>query len=203
MKYKAETEFRRTSSGTGVIILSLIIAAGIIAGAFCSMNEQYVGCPWLHQFFMPYSSNVKLSHMFVCTAASSLIFLAAVFITGTSAIGQPVGVFLLLYRSFGAGLSAAVVYSAFGIKAVPSVLLLVLPKAAVSLMIAVLAVREAFRSSCGLAVYFSSGNSTENGSLRLYIVRFAVLASISVLVSAGDTALNHFSGGILSLQDIP
>ena len=194
MKYKAENE----QKGAGILLLTLITAAGIITGALYSLKGDFAECPLLHQYVMPYS-DVRYTVMFAHTTVSSLIFLAAVFFAGFSAIGQPVAVLLLLYRSFGAGLAAAVMYGIYGIKAVPSVIILMFPKAAVLLLTAVIAVRESVRSSCGIIRCFLFGESTDNGGLKLYIVRFTVLAFISVLVSAGDAVLNYFFGGLIGI----
>lgn len=188
MKYKAEPERKRTS----ITLLSLITAAGIIAGAFYSVKGQYTDYPQLHQFFMPYGTGVKMIEAFTCSSIMSLIFLAAVFSAGTSIFGQPLSVLLLMYRGFGAGLAVSGLYNDLGFKAVAVILPLVFPKAVLYLTAAVLAVRESVYFSCGLARYAIFGEGAHGGRLRLYIIRFIVLAFLSVLVSAGDAALNHF-----------
>ena len=185
MKYKAETDNNRT----GMALLLILLAVGVTAGAVYSVKGQYTDCFWVHQYLVPCGYS-ELPLMTVRSAAFSVLFLAAVFLTGTSAVGQPFSLLLLLYRCFGAGLSAAEMYLCVGSEYSFAAAVIMLVKTAVQLMTAFAAVRGALRSSCGLACYFAAGGGTGNGeSFRLYIARFAFLSFISVLVSAGGAVL--------------
>ncbi|MBR1824259.1 MAG: hypothetical protein IJ779_08520 [Ruminococcus sp.] len=190
-------KYRTIKRETGFILLAVSAAVGIAFGAVWAAKGQLTESPWLHQYFIPTVRGESLFVSFLHTALSALIFLLAVFLVGTSAAGQPTALALMAYRGFGAGFSAAVVYDTLGLKAVPAVLVHILPKAAGMLIIAVFAVREALRCSCGLACFFAKGESGDGASLGLYAVRFIVLAVISILLSAADTALNSLFGSLL------
>ena len=183
MKYKV------SGKGTGFLIMAAIAASGIATGAVWAAHGGLTDTPWIHQFFR---SEGSPSQQFLRSTVSALVFLGAVFIAGTSAIGQPAALGLLFYRGFGAGVSAALLYGGMGVRAVPVVAVFLLPKAVGYIFTAMLAVREAVRSSCGLARFMAYGDDSGQGSLRLYLVRFFVLAVMSAGVSALNAVLTHF-----------
>lgn len=187
------------NTGTGFILLSAVTAVGTASGAVWSAMGMFTGSPLIHQYFRDAETN-GLSQIFAHTALSALLFLMAVFLSGTSALGQPSSLILLFYRGFGTGVSAAMLYSEMGLKAFTAVVLLLLPKALCMLITAIIAVREALRSSCGLACCMTGADSYGNhsGSLRLYAVRFIVLAFISIAVSAADTVMLSLFSSIIS-----
>ena len=192
MKYKVNDK------GTGFNLLAEIAAVGIASGAVWSAMGKFTASPWIHQYFRADNIN-SISQLFTHTALSALIFLTAVFISGTSAVGQPAALGLLFCRGFGAGSSAAAIYSEYGLKAFPAVALTMLPLTFCMLITAVIAVRESLRSSCGLSHCMAAGDSYDShaGSLKLYIVRFIVLAFISIAVSAAHAVLIRLSGSVI------
>jgi hypothetical protein len=197
MKYTTD----RNRSETSFLLLTAVIMAGIVIGALYSSKGQFTGSPWLGQYFIHKGDNAKALTLFLHTASSSVFFLMSVFLCGTSAVGQPLSLALLLYRGFGAGLSATCLYGGMGIKAVPAVMILLLPKAAVMLIAALLAVRESIRSSCRLAGFLINGECSDDNKscLRMYLIRFMVLASLSILISAGDALLYQLMDGLLRI----
>lgn len=181
-------------TGTGIMLLMLTAAAGIAAGAvFTALNGGQAPSVWLHQYLMPVSSGTPLSEAILHIFTGYILFLSAFFITGTSAIGHPVSLCLLLFRGIGAGVSVSYLYYVSGISAFPEVVFAVLPEAAAALIIAAAAARESMRSSCGLVKCMVQGDTYENGvrSFKMYCVRFMVLSVISLLTAAGCTILNY------------
>ena len=61
--------------------------------------------------------------------------------SGFFVFGQPIGVALLVWRGVGIGISVAEMYKIHGAGAIPEVIMLILPKAFVSAIVAVLAIR--------------------------------------------------------------
>lgn len=197
MKHRNEltkTESRRLC----LTLLHLIIAAGIIAGAFAvrlfsSKNPAELW--WLHQFFPPiFSGNTVLA---VCrnTFLSSLIILAAVFFFGFSSAGQPLSLAALFYRGIGIGFSTAYMYSVSGAGALPSVLILLFPKALALSFTAALAVRESLKLSAALFSFLLTDEPPETGmkkNLKLYFVKFLVLTVLTFFIAAADSLLNYF-----------
>ena len=64
----------------------------------------------VHQFFMPLYGGNTLFAVMKNTFFSVAAVLIAAFIGGLSAVGQPLGAALLMYRGFGIGLSAAMIF---------------------------------------------------------------------------------------------
>ncbi|MBR1750672.1 MAG: hypothetical protein IJ740_07310 [Ruminococcus sp.] len=189
-------------SEKGLFLTCAALSAGVTLGAlyFCRTTAPAVQTPFLHQYFSPLLSGQTPAEVFRNTAASLLLFLAAAFISGLCAAGQPIGAALLIYRGFGIGLSAAQLYSVRGAAAIPAAAVLFLPKALAAEGTAGLAVRELIRSSNGLLRYLVTGQPPEEGesrSLRMYCVRFAVLAAISLFIAAADAVLSYLFSGLL------
>lgn len=177
----------------GFFLLGLCAAAGIIAGSVMeAKNMEAVSSPWVHQFFSPISGGDGFLESVGNSCLSSAIFLAAVFFTGLFVFGQPFGIVLLIWRGIGIGASVAGMYGLCGAEAIPAVIMLVLPKALVSVIIAVLAVRELIRSSNMLLSFTAVGEIRENrrSGIRLYCIKFLVLLLISVIVCIAGSAVN-------------
>jgi hypothetical protein len=185
------------SRKTSVMLLSILVITGIIAGSIYQSVKKPEPFYWLHQYFAPVFSGINLFEYMRNGILISMTFAAAAFLLGFFAFGQPFGAALLIYRGFGIGASTALMYSLYGGKAFAAVLVTVLPKAAALTFIAILAVRELIRAS----VYSLSCWTTENGgdskrmSIQLYCLKFIVLAVLTLIVAVADAAVNFaFSG---------
>lgn len=177
---------------TSYDILFVFIFIGIVIGSLFAVKKGAVS-PWLHQFFMPLYSGSNVFEILRNTFLSSAAFVLAAFVSGLSAAGQPAGAAMLIYRGFGVGFSTAALYMLYGAKAVPAVLLLILPKAVTLMMIAFLAVRELMRSSSMLLGYISGKERDgERYSFRLYCIKFIVLSALCAAIASGDAAINYF-----------
>lgn len=186
-----QTEIRR------ICIMGLNAAAvvGIVIGGAAAVFSSDFSNAWLHQFFAPVYSGNTVFEVFRNTFLSSLLFLALTFILGFFALGQPIGIGMLIYRGFGIGFSVAAMYSQRGFEAVSSVIILVIPKAVAICFLSSLAVREMIRLSNSQFRYLFTENAGESGSgrtVRLYCVKFAVISLIMLIISVIDAALNYF-----------
>ena len=115
-----------------------------------------------------------------------ILFLFAAFLAGLSAVGQPFGLLLLVYRGVGIGVSAGAMYALRGQDAILPVIITFLPIASAVSVISALAVRESVRNS-GIIFSFClsrSEDSYDRPSFRLYCVRFIVLIIFSIFASA-------------------
>lgn len=179
---------------TGFAPLYALVIIGIIIGSMYAERGHHSENMLVHQFFMPLYGGNTLFAVMKNTFFSVAAVLIAAFIGGLSAVGQPLGAALLIYRGFGIGLSAAMMYDLFGAKAVSGVLVLILPKAVAVIIISVLAVRELFRSSGAIFAFIVRGDTHDDSrrSFRLYCIKFAALTVISLLISIADAALNYF-----------
>ena len=185
--------------GAGFILMCTACAAGVALGSLPVISTAGADCPWLHQYFSPALCGDTVFSIFTRTLLSSVIFLAAAFLAGTSAFGQTVGTALLVCRGVGIGVSVSSVYAAGGLRALPAVAVLILPFALAELYIAVIAVREVIRSSNAQFGFMVSGGkrSSERSSFRLYSARFAVLTLISLIISLAESLASYIFGGLL------
>lgn len=174
-------------------VLALTATVGIFIGSFFGAERQDLPSAWIHQYFYPFACDRSLFSFFLNDCASAAVFISAVFLFGLFPTGQPLAAVALVYRGFGAGLSAALLYARFGRAAVTAVLLLIIPKAIAYIYISMLAVREGIRSSdyiLHMLIYNDSEN-TKAFSLKMYAVKYGVLILLSVVAAAADTAVNY------------
>ncbi|MCQ2490770.1 MAG: hypothetical protein MJ079_04180 [Ruminococcus sp.] len=184
---------------TGFILMCAVCAAGVIIGSLPAVSSVGADCPWLHQYLSPTLCGDTVFSIFARTLLSLLLFLAAAFLSGMFALGQPLGTALIFYRGAGIGISVSAVYAAGGLRSLPAVVVLILPFALAELFAAVIAAREVIRSSNELLRFMISGckRSSERRSFRLYCIRFAVLALISFIISLSVPMVSYLFGSLL------
>lgn len=183
------------SKRNSLFILTAFVTLGIFIGAFfCTRDFKLLESPWVNQYFYPPFKNGHFLNAFQNTILSSVIFIALVFIFGLFAAGQPLGVSLLIYRGFGIGVTASMLYLDFGRGAVPIILILLIPKSIAFIYISILAVRENIRCSNFIlrSLLYTESDNCKRVGFRLYCIKFLVLIFISIAVSALDIALNYF-----------
>lgn len=95
---------------TGFAPLYALVILGIIIGSMYAERGHHSENMLVHQFFMPLYGGNTLFAVMKNTFLSVAAVLIAAFIGGLSAVGQPLGAALLMYRGFGIGLSAAMMY---------------------------------------------------------------------------------------------
>ena len=180
------------SRKTSIILLSILVIIGIIIGSIYQTVKMPEPSYWLHQYFAPVFKGINLFEYMRSGIFISIAFTAVVFLLGFFAFGQPFGIALLIYRGFGIGASAALMYTLYGGKAFMLILITVLPKAAALTFIAVLAVRELIRASVfSLSCWISeNGNDSKRMSIQLYCLKFIVLAVMVIIAAAVDAAIN-------------
>lgn len=189
--YISETEKHKS----GFFLLCLVEIVGIIIGSFLAVSSDN---EFLRQNFCPALHGATLLEIFRSTLVSSLIFIIMAFFSGLSAIGQPVGIALIIAKGAEIGLSAGFIYAQKGLSAFPAVMVLNVPKALAFSAVAVLAVREVWRSSSSLLRFLVSGeHSTEQNSLRLYCLKYLVLIIIIFIISIADVLMNYIFAGLL------
>ena len=196
MKYGNDltrTESRRIC----IFLLHIAVVAGIAVGAAivaAKKDTDLSGEWWLHQYFAPaYSGNTVLA-VFRNTFVSSAVQLVLIMLLGFFSLGQPFGAALLVYRGVGIGASVASMYMISGAGSLLPILVLVVPKAIILSYISVLGVREAFRLSAVQLRFLFRDELPEakmKRAVKLYFVKFLVLAAIIMLVSAADSVMNY------------
>lgn len=177
------------------LLLLSVLSAGILIGAVYGTGHG-VKSPWVHQYFLPEYSGGTIYEVFRNTFVSLFLFTMAEFVMGLSAIGQPVGVLMLLYRGFGIGASVSSIYAEKSLHAVPEVLILILPECLAVSGITILSVREQMRLSRGVLTAVISEKTHTDKEFRLYCLEFLVLAVFSFLVAVFATLMNYVFSGL-------
>lgn len=173
------------------LMLCAAVSAGMIAGSVYGAAHPH-GLPLiLHQCFLPGESGTGFLTVTRNTFFSSALFIAAAYLAGLSALGQPVGIALLIYRGFGIGASSASLYSSEGAGAAFKVTLQLMPAALALTGVAILAVRELLRTSTAVLRLWTAGELKDEKliDLRLYSVKYAVLLLLSAIISLADGAV--------------
>ncbi len=195
MKHTIYLPERNNCCITAVYYAPLFI--GMLAGAIKVSGNISGISPLIHQYIAPVYSGGTVGEVFWHTMTVTLLCTGIAFMFGLCAVGQPFGIALLLYRGFGIGVSAAVQYEFGGVKALPEVLLLLLPKALVCTALTFLAVRELLRSSGSLLRFMCKADEMQRPEMKLYCIRFGVIAALSVAAAAVDALLNFLLAGVL------
>ncbi|MCM1314541.1 MAG: stage II sporulation protein M [Alistipes senegalensis] len=186
----------QADSGKSKFLLLLpVLTAGILTGAIYTAGHA-VESPWVHQYFIPELSGNTIYEVFRNTFISLSAFTATAFVMGLSALGQPVGVLMLLYRGFGIGTAVSYVYITKGFHAVPEVLILILPECLVVSGITFLSVREQIRLSHGVFMSVISEKKHTDKEFRIYCLEFLVLTAVSFFVAVLVTLMNYIFSGL-------
>lgn len=197
MHMKHISTFNNTRSGTGFFVYVIFIIAGVILGSLLAAKHHGAVSVWIEQGFMPVTG-CSVYAVIRNTFLSLTFFVSAAFMLGLSAVGQPFGLALLIYRGIGIGVAVTTLYALFGTGTVMRVLVLVFPKALAVSAISVLAVRETVRSSNSLLSYLAKRNERDDNrnSIRLYGLKFVVLILLSLLISAADGGVNYLYSAV-------
>ena len=174
------------------LLLCIMAAGGIIAGSIYGAAAGGQPPVWLHQYFLPSGREVPVLEQMRNTILSSGLFIAAVYLMGLSAFGQPVGAAMIVFRGFGIGLASALLYSEYGSSALPKVVILLMPKALAVTFISVIAVRELMRASGCVLKLWVYGEVVDERivDLKRYSLKFAVLLLLSLLITLADGAVS-------------
>ena len=194
------------NSGTGIYksgVLAFFAGAILIGALLGAVTVCFMGSDELSMLsvfsnsFVDVRSSGDLEEILVRSFFSSTVFLAVVFLSGFSSLGQPLAVAVLLLRGMGWGVAMSQLYSIYGGHgALLSAMFVLLPVVitAAALMIAA---REAVAmSNILLCIVFSEG---QHGGLRqtvrLYAVKFLVLEAVAAVAAALECLLTIIFAG--------
>lgn len=142
----------------------------------------------------------RLRHTFWETLVNSFsgafILLLICFALGFCAIAQPAELLVPLFRGLGAGASMAGMYSGYGLPGIGAAAVLIVPNAAATAFVMIIAAREAFRFSSGLySAAFGRIRSDEPVDVRLYFTKFVILCVMLAISSLADSLITFASAG--------
>lgn len=154
------------------MLLTVIAAAGVFVGAYSySGGEVNAGGGFVSAF--------------VTSLCSVGIYVLLFFFGGLSAVGQPMGYILCFFKGLGTGYLAA--YAACAMKSGDVCAALnILPFEAVSMVTVIFGARENIRMSSYISgrSFGALGEASDEGSLRLYLAKFALILLTGIAAAA-------------------
>lgn len=194
------------NSGTGIYKSGVLafFAGAILIGAllgavtFCFMGSDELSMLLVFSnSFVDVRSSGDLEEILVRSFFSSTVFLAVVFLSGFSSLGQPLAVAVLLLRGMGWGVAMSQLYSIYGGHGVLLSAMFVLLPAVITAAALMIAAREAVAmSNILLCIVFSEG---QHGGLRqtvrFYAVKFLVLEAAAAVSAALECLLTIIFAG--------
>lgn len=189
--------FPKNERSFSAFLFCIPLLIGTLSGSVWYSGHSGTIPSWIHLYFAPQLCGDTVSDIFFRMLLTELLFTVTALLSGLSAVGQPVSLIQPLYLGFGIGVSAALEYSSGGIDSLPEVFFLLLPKAIMSAVIVYLSVREALRSSCNILRAAVSGDIPERPGLKLYFLRFGVLAALCIIAAAADSLLSYLFAGFV------
>ena len=194
------------NSGTGIYKSGLLafFAGVILFGAllgtvtFCFMgSDELSRLSVFSNSFVDVRSSGDLGKILVRSFVSSTVFIALVFLSGFSALGQPLAVAVLLLRGMGWGAAMSQLYSLYGGRgALLSAVFVLLPAVITAAALMIAARESVAMSNILLCVVFS--DRQHNGlrqTVRLYAVKFLVLEAAAAVAAGLECLLTVIFAG--------
>lgn len=194
------------NSGTGIYksgVLAFfagVILFGALLGTvtFCFMgSDELSRLSVFSNSFVDVRSSGDLGKILVRSFVSSTVFIAVVFLSGFSALGQPLAVAVLLLRGMGWGAAMSQLYSLYGGRgALLSAVFVLLPAVITAAALMIAARESVAMSNILLCVVFS--DRQHNGlrqTVRLYAVKFLVLEAAAAVAAGLECLLTVIFAG--------
>lgn len=181
-------------SHLALYLLAICLLAGTVCGTIASVHS---GSQMLQRFdvFFQTSASVRLSEpvylVFSASFASSFLFLLVCFLCGLSMWGFLFVPAILFFRGYGVGLTAGFLCFSYQWKGALFHLFVLLPGIFFICLALLLAGREAFRASRGLA-------HTGHLEIKHYIIRFGFTLSLAFGAAIVDVVTSVCFAGFFS-----
>ncbi len=183
----------RKKAPIGLFLLCLVLVGGIAGFMLCRLSGELISQRELTDFL-----TLRIKGGFFSNAVSSffgcMVWIAAAFVCGLCAVGQPLVFLLPLFKGIGAGVTLSGLISLYGGNGIACFAAFVLPGTAMGTVLCVYECRCAVSASNRLLKYIRGarlqGESREYFSL--YFMRFAVCSAgcfISGIIDAGISLL--------------
>ena len=177
-------------------ILPITAVLGAVLGyILCKTEPGVISEQSMHRFL-----SQRINGGFFGNAASS--FIAAVlwciipFISGLSAVGQPVGALIPLIKGIGIGAALAGLISCYGAGGIPAFAAFVLPSAVIGTLICCYQCRMSIGCSAKILSSIRGNGREAPDFYKLYLERFLVCCTGCFLLGIADAAMSCLLGGI-------
>ncbi len=174
---------------------AVLIGALLGTVSYCVSGESFIeSLGSFQKSFIERRSGMEVSRVLVSSLASSSLLLAAEFLLGMCAVGQPFELAVPVFRGMGLGLTLAQLYAAYGSGKMLFSMGLILPSGIITALVLIAGARESLALSC---VYFklTLSDRQEKGlaeSFKLYAAKFMVLEAALALAAAVDCITSYF-----------
>ena len=179
-----------------LIFLTLIFVLGVLSGALFFEKQIAVADYAKNQFtnFLALRQEGTFFSIFFASLINLLIYFGAVFISGTSVVGNIVSPFVLLWFGFNFGTLSTHLYGGYALKGIAFSAIILIPASAIFALILVFCSREAMRFSLLLTKLFTpqgvSVSVFEN--FKCYCIKFLYYLVFVFLSATVDSLLSTF-----------
>ena len=176
----------------GSFLVAMLYGSVLIAQADDALKEKLL---FLTQEYLSTRGEQSVLTTFLSSLSTSAVYLVSAFFLGFFALGQPVCVFMVLFRGFGLGLSMGQIYLNYQAQGFLYCLVLIVPAAVLFTL------KDSIQSSnLFLAVFFPKlGAVATPAALKVYGIRYLIYLVLTILTAAIDSGMNFLFSGIVPL----
>lgn len=187
-----------------LLLLCVLFLGGVIAGSTCLGNNERLSAlaeNGLRQIVSE-RSGAAFGAVLFNSFGSSMVYLTAVCVAGTSMLGIVISPVTVIWRGFYFGLLTALLYSEYALKGVAFNAIMLIPPAVFSVIGLILGAKDSVTFSLLLAKLTlpRSAPGSLFSEFRLYCIRFAILIITALLSALTDALVSHFFIGFFELQ---
>lgn len=186
-----------------LIILALSFLIGLIAGAVTYSKSEILLAyaeDWLSDFLSDRADRAFMS-IFISSLFSGLLFLLAIFLSGTSLLGIILAPLLVALRGFLYTNAASCLYSSYGVKGVAFHAVIIIPVAVIYSLTVLTAAKYSVSFSYIIArmTMPRSAPASLYDDFRKYCIKFALLILLVVFSALVDAVLSRSFIGSFNL----
>ncbi len=179
-----------------LVFLTVVFVFGVFFGALLFGKQTAVADYAANRFadFLALRQNGAFLTIFFSSLLNLLLYFGAVFISGTSVVGNVVSPFVLLWFGFSFGTLATHLYSNFALKGIAFSAIILIPSCAIFALILVFCSREAMRFSLLLTKLFTPQgvNASVFEDFKGYCLKFLYYLALTFLSALSDALLSTF-----------
>lgn len=182
-----------------LLILMLIMFAGVVAGTLMYIRDRESGLikSWLLSQQLNEIMNETVLQAFRNAFLPVLVLLVFQFICGFFAFGQPFSVLTLFLRGVAGGIVSATTYSEYGFRGFFVIIIMLVPMLIFNMYILSLGARESLRLSNLTAGFIFGKNNDGVCEIRLYFIKFLVLAGFALASAVIESVIIYFLSGFV------
>lgn len=178
--------------------IAMLYGSVLIAQADTNLKEKLL---FLTREYLLNREGQSILATFFSSLSTSFIYLISAFLLGFFALGQPICIFIVLFRGFGLGVSMGQIYLNYQAQGFLYCLVLIIPATVFSTLILFAALKDSIQSAnLFLAVLFPKfGAAVTTTTIKIYGTRYLIYFVLTVLTAALDAGINFLFSGIISL----